>query len=40
MLFEDYLKAVSDLSISDEECIKVEVKKLQTESVEIEFQRH
>jgi CRISPR/Cas system-associated protein Cas10 (large subunit of type III CRISPR-Cas system) len=41
MLLEDYLKAVSDLTISDEERMKVEVKKLQTDisnmkSVEIE----
>jgi integrase len=28
MLLEDYLKAVSELTISDEECIKVKVKKL------------
>ena len=42
MLLEDYLKAVSDLTISDEERMKVEVKKLQTDisnmkSVEIEL---
>jgi hypothetical protein len=30
MLFENFLKAVSDLSILDEERLKVEVKKLQT----------
>ena len=42
MLLEDYLKAVSELTISDEERMKVEVKKLQTDisnmkSVEIEL---
>jgi Tfp pilus assembly protein PilN len=42
MLLEDYLKAVSDLTISDEERMKVEVKKLQSDisnmkSVEIEL---
>jgi hypothetical protein len=42
MLLEDYLKAVSDLTISDEERMKVEVKKLQTDisnmkSVEMEL---
>jgi integrase len=42
MLLEDYLKAVSDLTISDEERMKVEVKKLQTDisnmkSVEVEL---
>ena len=31
MLLEDYLKAVSELTISDEERMKVEVKKLQTD---------
>ena len=42
MLLEDYLKAVSELTISDEERMKVEVKKLQTDisnmkSVEVEL---
>ena len=42
MLLEDYLKAVPELTISDEERMKVEVKKLQTDisnmkSVEIEL---
>jgi integrase len=42
MLLEDYLKAVSELTISDEERMNVEVKKLQTDisnmkSVEIEL---
>lgn len=42
MLLEDYLKAVSELTISDEERMKVEVKKLQTDisnmkSVEMEL---
>jgi hypothetical protein len=42
MLLEDYLKAVSELTISDEERMKVEVKKLQSDisnmkSVEIEL---
>jgi integrase len=42
MLLEDYLKAVSELTISDEERMKIEVKKLQTDisnmkSVEIEL---
>jgi hypothetical protein len=43
MLLEDYLKAVPDLTISDEERMKVEVKKLQADlsnikSVSIELQ--
>ena len=42
MLLEDYLKAVPELAISDEEHMKVEVKKLQTDisnmkSVEIDL---
>lgn len=42
MLLADYLKAVPELTISDEERMKVEVKKLQTDisnmkSVEIEL---
>ena len=31
MLVEDYLKALSELTISDEDRIKIEVKKLQTD---------
>jgi hypothetical protein len=42
MLFEDYLKAVSELIVSDEERMKVKVKKLRADisnmkSVEIEL---
>ena len=42
LLLDEYLKALPELTISDEECMKVEVKKLQTDisnmkSVEVEL---
>ena len=39
MLFEKFLKEVSDLSIADEECMKVEVKKLQTDTPNMKISR-
>ena len=39
MLFEKFLKEVSDLSIADEECMKIEVKKLQTDTPNMKISR-
>jgi hypothetical protein len=39
MLFGNFLKEVSDLSIADEECMKVEVKKLRTDTPDMKISR-